>query len=745
MALKTKSALRIILLATASATVALPALAQDAGTPASEPAPATAAPNGQHIAKLAETDANPNETIVVTALKQATNLKSVPASVTVLSSDQIAAKGITTGYDLNGIAPNLQVAFGQGGNSSPRVRGLGSNSAVFSIEPAVAQYMDGVYSGHPRDLIVPLYDLDSIEVVRGTQSTLLGKNTTLGAMVFTSKRPGNSFGYTLTAEHEFEFGGNRLEGAINIPLSETFKVRVAGFYDRTDGYVYNEIYQDKEPRKTFASGRVSAMWTPSSQFDATLLYQRDHYSEFGQDLTLFRDTPGGAIAAFAKLSGQTNFQVDPNVSYNGSPSGRPYDHQNGDRLTAILNYDLGWGKITSQSAYVDWDAHNTSDLDFTSADILRTSVGEPNKLFSQEVRLATPTSNRINFLGGVYYLWNRWGIDQGINAFQPWPLFGQIDVPYTQTVNAVSGYGNVNFALTDKLHLSGGLRYTHEEKDAHYSRALLRPGTIALVFAPYGETYKSRTEGKVDWSASARYEFDPNNQIYAAAASGSKSGGFQTLASNPALVEYEGERARTYEVGAKLRPLDGLNAEIALYNTKVSGFQFSVNTPLGNSIQNVDVRSRGFDMSFNWHLSQSLQFDGGGGYVDAKILQAFPGAPAGTPMFRAPHWSGNLDLTWRTALTSALDLTVRPSVDAATKQYLQLPSANAPIEKGYVLGNLRVAVSDKDRGWEVATTVRNIGNYRFNEFATSTLLLTGGFYGIRSEPRTVYLSLTIKR
>ncbi|KKC27659.1 TonB-dependent receptor plug domain-containing protein [Sphingomonas sp. SRS2] len=165
------------------------------------------------------------DSIVVTARKQSETVTDVPATVNVVSPEALSGRRINTGLDLSGIVPGFQVVTGLAGSAEPRIRGLGSVTAVFSIEASVASFIDGIYAAHPRDYVSPSFDLERIEVIKGTQSTTLGKNATLGAISFVSRRPGRDLGFEVSASQEFKFDSSRFEGAIDIPLGETLHAR----------------------------------------------------------------------------------------------------------------------------------------------------------------------------------------------------------------------------------------------------------------------------------------------------------------------------------------------------------------------------------------------------------------------------------------------------------------------------------------------------------------------------------------
>lgn len=687
--------------------------------------------------------------IIVTARKQQETITDVPATINVLSGDDLAARRLGSGLDLNGMVPGFQLYNAVGGAASPTIRGLGSNTAVFSIEASVASFYDGIYAAHPRDLVSPVFDLERVEVIKGTQSTTLGKNTTLGAISFVSRRPGDDFGFNLTVGHEFKFDGNRVEGGVDIPLHDTLHVRLAGIYSNDGRYIRNRVRNADEPTREVYGGRVIALWEPIDKLTATLVYQHDSYDERGQTVHLITDGTGvGAsvsIRALAAMVGQTDFQFGKGFSYNAYPDRPVYDRQSGDRATLIAEYGLGDYTLTSQTAYVKWNNRRRNDLDFTAASLITFQVDEKNELFSQEIRLSSPSEKPVSYIVGAYYLWNEWGVDQVIDAQDPWPRTGALDHFYEQSVNSYSGFAQINASLTDQIKFSAGGRYTQEKKDARYSRTTLRPGSATAIFVPFPERTPSRKENNFDWSLSGQYYLDKRNVIYAAVARGSKSGGFQTLPSNPDLAEFEGEEALTTEIGIKTRPTDTLSFDFALYNTTVKDFQYNINTANGNVIANAKVRTRGFDTSLNWRPFDGFRLEGGVVYADAKILEAFPGAPKGTPVQRAPKWTGNASINYEMPLLESVDLTINPKIEFSSSQFSQLPSVGAPKRQSYGLVDLVVALGAPDDRWEVALVGKNLTNQKVLLTATTPLLANGPFYGNIQTPTTFALQLTLKR
>ncbi|KKC27658.1 hypothetical protein WP12_01965 [Sphingomonas sp. SRS2] len=268
---------------------------------------------------------------------------------------------------------------------------------------------------------------------------------------------------------------------------------------------------------------------------------------------------------------------------------------------------------------------------------------------------------------------------------------------------------------------------------------------MTAIFAPFPEFTIKRKENNFDWNVSGQYYLDRRNVLYASASRGNKSGGFQTLPSNPALTEFEGERALTLETGVKSQLFGRVGLDVALFSTTVKDFQYVINTPQGNAVTNVKVRSRGVDAAVNWRPTRELRIDGGVVYADTRILEAFAGAPAGSRPSRAPVWSGNASIMYKVGLSENLDLTVNPYVDFSSSQYNQLPSANAPKRQSYALVNARVAIGESNGNWELALIGKNLTNQQIFYTSTTPLLAGGPWYGNISTPATFALQITVKR
>ena len=247
----------------ASSAVSLASVAAQAQDQPSAAGPAQAATQEEDV-----------RDIVITARKQGETALTAPATITIVDRAELAGQNITSANQLTGIVPGLVTQQGTAG-SSVAIRGLSSNSADPSIETSVPTYVDGVYFGRTRDLVMPLYDVDHIEIIKGTQSTLLGKNTSLGAISIGNRRPGDDFGLDATYGHSFGIGGDQIQGGADIPLGGSFALRAAGLINHEDGYVYNAYIGRDERRVREYSGRATLRGRVGARGDIALIYEHD--------------------------------------------------------------------------------------------------------------------------------------------------------------------------------------------------------------------------------------------------------------------------------------------------------------------------------------------------------------------------------------------------------------------------------------------------------------------------------------
>ena len=685
-----------------------------------------------------------------------------PASITVLTAENFSGRNITRANELTGIIPGLVQTNGNGSLPATTFRGLGSNSSVVSAEPSVSSFVDGVYYGHLRDATSPMYDIDHIEFIKGTQATLLGKNTSVGAISVLNRRPTDKYEFEFRYTHSFEIDGNRGEGYVNLPLAPNFQLRAAFLASHDTGYVRNEFRNRNEPHVRDLSGRLSLAWQPTDGIDATLIYQHDDRDQTGFQWEVPQD-PRGIVAGWAAKFGQVLNTRPDRISGTGSRAlggtiagPEQFEKQVTNRVNLIVTADVGAHVLTFQSAWHKWHAPRYTETDGTGANLFGLQEDEHNEAFTQEIRLNSPTDTRLQYLAGLYYYWNHWW-NPVITGGSPantvgFPLTGTSNTIPDQKTEAFSAFASATYELFENFKVDGGLRYTHETKNATMQR--VSSGTIVSAFPPIPfYRFEKQVAQPVDYSVGVRYEPDPAWLLYASFSKGSKSGGFQESAAVPAAAPYTPEKAYTAEIGAKLGLGAGNFVALAVFNTKVDGFQANYTATLAGVsrvlIGNANIRSRGFEASGSYRLLPQLRLGGSVVYADGQYTDPFPGdgsvARKGDPLSRNPKWSGRLTADYSEAISDVYTLFGGTSFDFASKSILQslVTQPNAPFQASHQTIDARIGMRST-RGWEVALLGTNLTNETYVTFATGISASGGAYIGSVNRGRVLALQLTIR-
>ena len=552
---------------------ALPAAAQVATQTAPESASSTpttqdsVAPETTPDAAAPGRDANE---IVVTARKRTESVQNVPLAIAVVSGTRLQEQGLESVQSLQSVTSGLVVRKTPNNVVNLTLRGLGTGTAVDAFEQSVATFIDGTYLGRGPEFNLALFDVDRVEVIKGAQASLLSKNTSLGAISVTTRKPGDQLGGDISVSHEFELGSTSFQGGVDLPFSDTFKVRLAGQFSDNHGYVHNDLNGKQYPASTTYAGRATLQWKITDRLDATLVGQTFNLHQLGLPEEYVAD-PSGNIGSLAALAGYNGFEtrLDGHTA-TGSQFGDAYDRTNGNRAILTLNYDLGADySLTSVSSFSEFGQHSFRDTDFIPGDYVNAFRFQGNNQTSQELRVSSPSGEGrfFDFVGGLFYYHETWKYNQtvvaqcpGCNAAQlaRFALRGAFYERDRQDTEDYSAFAQVNLHLARGLTLSGGGRFTHEDRTAVIGRTTLTPGLLtALIYQGFADTPLSRKENNFDGSAALSYKVNSDLLVYASFAKGTKSGGFLNIATTfatPAGIAagtYGNEIAKTYEVGEK--------------------------------------------------------------------------------------------------------------------------------------------------------------------------------------------------
>ncbi len=708
--------------------------------------------------------------IIVTARKQGETLLRAPATISILQPAELERNNITNANQLTGIAPGVLQSPGSSAGGATTFRGLGSGGSTQSVESSVPTYIDGIYLGHNRDYVTPLYDLDHIELIKGTQSTLLGKNTSLGAVSIVTHRPTDNFGIDASYTHSFTINGDRFQGAINTPIAPDLNARFAVLVSNEDGWLRNTFTNRRAQQLRDISGRLSLSYSPGARSNFFFSYQHDDRNARGQNMVVLTD-PGGVLTARAIQIGQTNFHVgvapyqnDSSAPLVGSPQGAgAFDRQKSDRLNFIASVPLGSLTLTSQTAFVKWISPRLVDLDFLAADLFNFADLEKNKVITEEVRIASPTGARFQYLVGGFYYNNNWGLDRNqfanVNTIR-FSLTGFSDVTFNEKTETFSGFTSANYELFDGFKLTAGLRYTHEIKTATIVR--LGSGTLGGATAsappiPY-TVLPQLTSNPLDGNVGIEFQARPNILLYASYSKGSKSGGYQENPASILAARFTPETSYTAEVGGKFNfgRMGYLTA--AIFDTRIKNFQTTVFQLLGNppvnqaTIGNSNVASRGVEGSSVIQLFPGLRVNAELLYEDAKFTKDFlPIAAKGDRVVRAPTWSGKVGADYTNHLTDDLSFNLHPSVEFTSSYLTQYARdrPDAPVAHAHQLLDLRASLGSRSTGWEFAVIGTNLANKIYTVFATAvsaggTAIGQRAYYGGINRPRTIAVQFSVK-
>jgi iron complex outermembrane receptor protein len=696
-----------------------------------------------------EEQATTIEEVIVTARRRSETLREVPVSISVLSGADAETRGLARIKDIAASVPNFTISDAGSTNSSTTivVRGISSNARNAGFEAGVGVYVDGVFTGRPSSFNQDLVDIERIEVLRGPQGTLYGKNTIAGAVNITTVKPGYDLGGQATLEAG-NYGLLVARAAVNVPLiDETLAARLSAFTKSRDGYVLNLFNGQHYNDEGAVGGRLQLRWDPAeyARFNAS-------FDALDEDRTLsFPETLDDPSAPGVRTTINDFNPTETRNLWGASVMG-DFDLPNGDVLSFITAY-----------RYARTDVAN--DNDNTAADLLSVAFLDTQRQFSNELRLVSGPDRRLAYALGLYmYDQQADAVHSGIfgTAF---PLTGggrvSIDGVAAVATRSYAAYADLQYDLTSRLSLLGGVRLTHEQKRLQYRQdGALLPG---VIFEPIPTLTDRISDNDLSVTARARYKFSPTVVGYARYATGFKSGGWNAdfIGSAPIAaarasgnlrfdagdIDFEPESVANYELGLKgdwFRRR--LSANLAVFfmdyrDLQVSQFLGVLNG--GTVITNAGrAEISGVELEMNATPHPDLQLNLSLGYLDATFEEydnCTVGIPscAGNRLPDAPEISASAGAEytfsgWSFAnVTARVEATYRDSV-FATPTNIQRLSID-----GYTLLNASVNFQPTGQNWSFGIWGRNLTDEdHLVGVADDDLLGTGRTFGGYGPPRT---------
>jgi iron complex outermembrane receptor protein len=541
-------------------------------------------------AALQQTSAPPQiGEIVVTAQKRAEKLQDVPIAVTAISGDDIRNRRIADIVDLSNQAPGVQIkADDSAANPRIFIRGVGVNDFNPTTASAVGIYVNGVYVGSPLAQRAGFFDLQQVEVLRGPQGTLYGRNTTGGAINLTTRKPGDTAEGDLSVEYG-RFNSVDVQGGVSVPLSKDLvSFRLAGLYQRDDGYSLNRLTGDRGNNAKRWDLRGTFHITPADNVTDDLVFTGGHSrgsSIFAYERSLLPQTPAatgpdGLCAPAFYTSGQcTNILGYANTSknlYQGDYRFEGKDKVNLFGVTNTLNVDVGAVTLVSVTGFQRAYRDDLEETDANPLEVIGSRYIADQNTTSQEFRVQSNGHSKLRYVAGVYYAHDTLGsvsnydVLPGLQALIP-DLATQAEIglghiywPFHQTSDSYAAFGQLDYDVTDRLTLTGGLRYSADRKSFHYVSEVIEPPQQLVLFTfDDAKTFRS-----VSGRAGIQYKLTPTANIYATYDRGTKSGGFfsgETTDINE-IGPYKDETVNAYQAGVKTEWFDRrLRANLAVF------------------------------------------------------------------------------------------------------------------------------------------------------------------------------------
>ncbi len=670
------------------------------------------------------------ETIVVTAQKREANLQDVPISISVFDSKNIERLAANTLSDLEFASPGVKIDSDSLGGLS--IRGVGGFARNVGTEGRSGVYVDEVFVGRSAGVDQTLLNIERVEILKGPQGTLFGRNTVSGAISITTKRPGPEFEGMASAEYGSR---NRLNmsGMVNIPvIDDKLFVLATANHIQQDGHVDNLVTGEDVGSKNITSGRIQALYVVNDDMDLLLSAE-------------FRNSEKDIIG----------FQIFDDIDTVGKDAvnhnSTEFDDSDIFGVSATVNYTLSNNfALKSITSYREEDYLAVTDEDGSVLDISTSDFQEDNKQFTQELRLESPRLGNIDFLAGLYYFNQQLTSDKRADAGIHFAIPNiSILAPGAVDLESFAGFVHTNAYLTDRFTVSAGLRYTWESKDADYS-----------ITDPTGFLYTNGSlqdsESWDNWSPSlsAKYHASDDVMFYATVSRGFKAGGYNLdFLSSLEQVKFDPETVTNYETGFKADLFDKrvrLNAAAFYMDfSDYQVFQF-ITLPTGGTIialtNAAEVSSKGIEASLNIQATKGLTLSTAYSYTKATYSKFPDGGGLGIDL-DGQHIADSPDHSLYVAADYKLDVAdlgyANFHVDFAhTNGYDKFISVSLSEPLGSVETlNARVELLTAEQDWSLAVWGRNLLNDRSLTDVGYNFL--GSRYGSFQNPRE--FGITLKR
>lgn len=658
----------------------------------------------------AEEGAATSDEIVVSARKKEELLANVPVTVSVVTSEKLFDQRVN---DLRGLAasvPNLNMASDTAIRSRITIRGIGGASTG-AQGAGVGVYVDGIFQSTSSSLNAPFFDLERVEVLKGPQGTLYGRNAMAGVINYITPKPGSEL--EVVAEGEVaNFDTYRLAGAVSIPIAgDTLALRLSGQHMESDG-PWKYTTGENLSRKTFDAFKGRLLFRPSPGFEFDLIAGLSDLDAPGLQITRITD-------ALHLNTNQFNLN-SPNIV------------KNQNRYVNLgSTFDLGSVQIVSRTGYDWFKSFTDADSDYSASPSLWTQLTSTTKSFSQELRLQSTGSGPFQWLvGGAYVKETTDGIDKRRGTSQDTSFgVGNGILAFTDETKKVwSGFFDATFAVSDQLELGAGLRYDDNVStiDRVDNVAVLATEQILSINSTFTGRFK---ESSWQPKFTVRYKFSPELSAFATAAKGYRQGGFNRSLTNTVYASYIGDTLWNYEVGLKWKSPNGkAGANLSLFYIDQSRVSGSVTVPnqfnaATSGVANFGTaRSYGVEFDAFVKATDNLSLTASAGAMNCeykRVSLTVPGIVSGAKCVDNVAWNFRVAADFEQPVSDSLALTIGANLSGRGDARIGIDSGNNPlrqVQPSYYLANASLGV--KGKGWRAFGYVDNIFDERYATYLT---------------------------
>lgn len=714
------------------------------------PAAAAAQETDEAVAETQETadgaDQGGLNVIVVTAQRREQDIQDVPISVTAISGDDLTEIGIRDPRDLTLVVPSLSIQAGTSSTTTSLfLRGVGIGDFNSNTTGAVGVYVDDVFLGANAGKLFNVFDSEGIEVLKGPQGTLYGRNTTAGAIRFSSRKPTDEFSANAAISYG-RFNEVQAEAGVGGPIiGDVLKARVAGTYLRRDGWMLNRVTGNKLNALDMWAGRAIVDFTPNPD---VLVRAIVHGGQNRGDARQFQHR-GSGVDLFGNPIVVDGVPLD-GLGYadtDGDIDAGDFDVEGKERVDVFGasltgKFDFGGVTLTSISAYEQVRRNTLEDTDASPNAVLTATYIDRPEQYSQEIRLQSNDSGPVNWIVGGYYFHDKLVTNSSFDilrvlrdpndlpgTFDPANSIGNYAYPYTQKTESWAAFAQADVELTDRLTLTGGLRYSVDSIDFDYQAFFDDVVVVPVIDFQGSETFRD-----LSWRAALSFKASDNVMLYASSSKGYNSGGFAGgSSSDPAQLQpFDSETLYAYEAGVKTDLLGRtlrFNAAAFYYDYRdlqVFVFDTSGVLPVQRKLNAGNAEIYGLEVELQAQPSRYFNAFVNASFLHAQYKDFIALAAedyAGNDLVNAPDFSLSAGFTVTQPLPGGSSLQLRADGNFQSETFLTPDNARANRVEPFGTANVRFSWLSADEKIELALWGKNVTDTRYTTYISPVLTM----------------------